>query len=264
MEPDSLNLVVNLKSFLQKRPAQTTVSLLDHHYGAGGWVYVGRANDRYGLERSVFANPFSHLAGAQAQHVATREDAIEAFRQWLWQQLQGGNPPVLTALRAIQPDTVLVCWCAPQPCHAEVIARAAAWLRRKELLATAPPANAATTVRVVVCGGRDFRDYAHLEESLDTLLAGLPTAEIISGAAQGTDRLGERYAATRGLMCHRFPADWDRDGRRAGYVRNQQLVDHCDRVVAFWDGQSRGTKHMIEIATAKGIPVDVVRYQRRT
>jgi hypothetical protein len=43
-------------------------------------------------------------------------------------------------------------------------------------------------------------------------------------------------------------------------MRNQQMVDQCDKVVAFWDGQSRGTKHTVDLATAKGIPVDIIRY----
>jgi hypothetical protein len=112
----------------------------------------------------------------------------------------------------------------------------------------------------VVCGGRDFADYALLEASLCTLLPPLGHVVIMSGAAQGADTFGERYARTHALLCQRFPAQWKMHGRRAGFVRNQQMAKVADVVIAFWDGRSRGTKDMIDLAMAKGIPVHVIRY----
>ena len=82
--------------------------------------------------------------------------------------------------------------------------------------------------------------------------------QIVSGTARGVDQAGERYAASRGLDCVRFPADWEKYGRRAGYLRNCQMAENADALVAFWDGQSRGTKHMIEIAKARGLAVRIV------
>jgi hypothetical protein len=261
VEPNTLNPIVNLKTWGHGFTGIEVRHALNQQYGVGKWMYVGRRYPGCGLAQSPLANPYSHLAQANAERVATRNDAIEAYRHWLWQGLRDKNQMILTVLRAIQPDTVLVCWCAPHPCHAEVISRAATWLRTQQSSAHPTTAPTAIPTRVVVCGGRDFQDYARLEQSLDTLLNGLPPVEIISGAAHGADLLGERYARTRGLICHRFPADWQRYGRRAGYVRNQQMVDQCDRVVAFWDGQSRGTKNTIYLATAKGIPVDIILYE---
>jgi hypothetical protein len=54
------------------------------------------------------------------------------YRVWLWEQIQKGNAAVLAELRKINDDTVLICWCVPQPCHAEVIAAAAKWLRKED------------------------------------------------------------------------------------------------------------------------------------
>ena len=86
--------------------------------------------------------------------------------------------------------------------------------------------------------------------------------EIISGTARGADALGERYAAERGLAVKQFSADWDRYGRSAGYKRNAQMAEYADAAVIFWDGISRGSKHMINLAKEKGLPVRIVLYNK--
>ena len=107
---------------------------------------------------------------------------------------------------------------------------------------------------VIVCGGRDFDDKKLLTESLDKILAEYSDIEIVSGRARGADTLGEEYAAEHNLPCATFPAKWNQFGKAAGYIRNAPVV------VAFWNGESRGTKHMIDIATAKKAQVHIVRY----
>lgn len=121
--------------------------------------------------------------------------------------------------------------------------------------------------RIIVAGGRDFNDVGLLSKSLDKLLTGLnDDIQIISGAARGADSLGEEYAVKNGYQVAVFPADWNRHGKRAGYLRNMQMAQYAIRdackgmLVAFWDGESRGTKHMIELATGYGLEVYVVRY----
>jgi len=83
---------------------------------------------------------------------------------------------------------------------------------------------------------------------------------VVSGTAKGADRLGERFARERGYRIERFPADWNRDGYAAGPVRNAQMAENADALIAFWDGQSRGTKNMIENARRKGLGVRVIKY----
>jgi hypothetical protein len=75
--------------------------------------------------------------------------------------------------------------------------------------------------------------------------------------AAGVDMLAVRYAAENGLPCDRFPAEWRKWGRRAGYLRNLQMAQHADALIAIWEGSSPGTRHMIDAAKARGMPVFV-------
>jgi hypothetical protein len=83
---------------------------------AAGVIYIGRP--------SPLGNPFSHQEGTLAQYrVATREEAISRYEEWLWQQIEAGNQAVLRALRDIREDTVLGCFCVPRRCHGDVIVK---------------------------------------------------------------------------------------------------------------------------------------------
>lgn len=83
---------------------------------------------------------------------------------------------------------------------------------------------------------------------------------IISGHASGADSLGEKFAADHNLQCELFPADWEHHGKAAGPIRNAEMAEVTDALIAFWDGQSRGTKSMIDLAKRKGLQVAVVRF----
>jgi len=80
---------------------------------------------------------------------------------------------------------------------------------------------------------------------------------VLSGTARGADRLGERWAAEHKIPIERYPAQWNRDGRAAGYIRNQLMSEHAEALVVFWDGKSRGTMHMLNIAKDKGLKIKV-------
>lgn len=82
--------------------------------------------------------------------------------------------------------------------------------------------------------------------------------EIVSGCAWGADMAGESYAEDKRLPIKRFPADWGKHGKRAGYLRNLAMVQYADAVLALWDGTSRGTKLTIELAEKAGKPCKVV------
>jgi len=115
-------------------------------------------------------------------------------------------------------------------------------------------------MKVIIAGGRNFRDYDKLRESCDNILVNQKEVEIVSGTAAGADTLGERYAQEKGYEVKKFPAQWDLYGKSAGYKRNQQMAEYADGLIAFWDGKSRGTKHMIDIANKMGLKVRVIRY----
>ena len=123
-------------------------------------------------------------------------------------------------------------------------------------------------VRIIVAGGRRFNDYDYLRYMMDELIDGIyDTVEIISGHAKGADSLGERYANERGLKLSVFKADWKQYGKAAGIIRNQQMLDYAKEefpiVAAFWDGESRGTKDMIERSRRAGANVMVFRYDQK-
>ena len=108
---------------------------------------------------------------------------------------------------------------------------------------------------VAVVGSRGFTDARFLGQTLEDLRLESPFNTLISGGARGADRLGESWARVNDLSLVVFPAEWDRHGKRAGYIRNHWIVTAASVVVAFWDGQSPGTKHTIEIAKTMGKPV---------
>ena len=117
--------------------------------------------------------------------------------------------------------------------------------------------------RVIIAGSRGFNDYNLLEEKCDFLLSEKVKTHdivIVSGTARGADKLGERYARERGYELEAHPADWDKYGKSAGYRRNQEMAEVADAVICFWDGTSKGTKHMIDIAKEKNLMLRVIQY----
>lgn len=118
--------------------------------------------------------------------------------------------------------------------------------------------------RVIIAGGRDFGNYSLLCKTMDHLLCNKQgeNIQIVCGKARGADTLGERYARERGYSANYFPANWNTYGKRAGYVRNVEMAQAADALVAFWDGQSRGTAHMIKTAREYGLLVRVIKYSR--
>ena len=118
---------------------------------------------------------------------------------------------------------------------------------------------------VIVAGSRSFNDYTLLAAKLDKVLVNkMPDVVIVSGGARGADTLAIEYAQRHGLKCDVMPADWNRHGKRAGFMRNADMANHADALVAFWDGQSRGTAHMVRLMQQKGKPVRVVRFSNGT
>lgn len=101
--------------------------------------------------------------------------------------------------------------------------------------------------RVIIAGSRNFNDYILLCNVCDFMLQNKADVLIISGTAKGADKLGEKYAFERGFKLQLFPADWSL-GKAAGYIRNEQMVQNADALIAFWDGKSKGTNHMINLA----------------
>lgn len=116
--------------------------------------------------------------------------------------------------------------------------------------------------KVIIAGGRDFNNYDGMSACLDRLLKNVSDKiEVVCGMARGADRLGERYAKEHGYKVIYMPADWDIDGRSAGFKRNVKMAEYADALVAFWDGKSSGTRHMIETAEKMGLDIRVKKYR---
>lgn len=122
----------------------------------------------------------------------------------------------------------------------------------------AMPLNADDTViyseRIAIVGSRSYP----YPDTVRAYVNSLPlNAVIVSGGARGVDSVAEATAKARGMKALIFPADWARHGKQAGFLRNQDIIAVCDRLVAFWDGQSRGTAHSLWLAQQAGKPVIV-------
>lgn len=120
-------------------------------------------------------------------------------------------------------------------------------------------------MKLIIAGSRGLTDYSLLRSAI--IQSGLwkkykKTIEVVSGMAKGVDALGMQFAESNGLVLHKFPADWNTYGKRAGIIRNSEMADFADSLLALWDGQSPGTKHMIEYARRKGL--DVYAYECHT
>ena len=117
-------------------------------------------------------------------------------------------------------------------------------------------------MKIIIAGGRDFDNYNMVEQTMKNL--DLPVTEIVCGCAPGADRLGEKWAINNGIKVTYFPADWDNYGISAGFIRNAEMAEYADYLVAFWDMKSSGTKHMIEAMKKCGKHGTVVPYKKKT
>jgi len=116
-------------------------------------------------------------------------------------------------------------------------------------------------MRVAIIGSRGFKDYTTVIKAMKEFenIHGV-VESVVSGGAKGADALAERYAKDNRLPITVYPAEWERYGKKAGYIRNKLIVNDCDFVVAFWDGESTGTKSSLDYARETGKPVMVINF----
>jgi hypothetical protein len=115
-----------------------------------------------------------------------------------------------------------------------------------------------STMRVIIAESRTFTDYYQMCKDLAIIFRKHWPDVIISGTAQGADRLGERWAREHGVTLECYPADWDKHGRSAGYRRNELMATIATHCIVFWDGESRGSKHMADLARKNGLHLRVL------
>ncbi len=118
-------------------------------------------------------------------------------------------------------------------------------------------------MKIIVAGGRNFNNYKIIDNILSKYIN--PEVDVIvSGDARGADLLGADWGAKHGVPIQHFPAYWDTYGKNAGFIRNAEMGDFADAAICIWDGQSKGTKHMIETMCRLNKPCYVFNYNGQT
>jgi hypothetical protein len=117
-------------------------------------------------------------------------------------------------------------------------------------------------IKVIIAGGRDFNDHELMDTEFLNRFNKYTKEEmqIVSGMAQGADSAGVKLAEDYNLDVVKYPALWHMYGRSAGYKRNVKMAENATHLLAFWDGKSKGTEHMINIANKLQLKVTVVNY----
>jgi glycerophosphoryl diester phosphodiesterase len=113
-------------------------------------------------------------------------------------------------------------------------------------------------MKTIIAGSRTINSLRIVETAIEQ--SALHISEVVCGGARGVDDMGRKWAANGNrVQIKMFPAKWDQFGKSAGYRRNAEMAEYADALIAVWDGKSRGTKHMIDVATRKGLQVFVFR-----
>lgn len=118
--------------------------------------------------------------------------------------------------------------------------------------------------RLLVCGSRNITDkdwiYSQIESYWYEHLACYSDPIMIEGAARGVDLIAKTYAVENNWKIEEYPAEWDKYGKSAGYIRNDIMVKKADEVLILWDRESKGTKHDIDLCKKYNKPHKIVIY----
>jgi len=110
-------------------------------------------------------------------------------------------------------------------------------------------------MKVIIAGSRTISDFFVVKTAIEK--SGFEITEVVSGNAAGVDRLGERWAVQNNILITKFPADWNKHGKAAGFIRNREMAEYADALIAVWNGESAGTKDMIDQMKQRGKPIFV-------
>lgn len=121
--------------------------------------------------------------------------------------------------------------------------------------------------KLLVCGSRGIIDKSWIKTQIESYwywnLACYEKVTIIEGAARGVDTIAKEYAQENGWLLEEYPAEWDKYGKSAGYIRNEIMVKAADEVLILWDGESKGTKHDIDLCEKHNKPYKVLIYNNK-
>ena len=112
-------------------------------------------------------------------------------------------------------------------------------------------------LKIIIAGSRNFNDKDFVYEKLDKILSNYEDIEIVEGGARGVDSLARQYAIDYKIPYKEFSAHWDAYGKAAGGIRNDQMAQYGDMLIAFYNG-SKGTKNMINAAKRKNLETIII------
>ena len=111
---------------------------------------------------------------------------------------------------------------------------------------------------LAIIGSRSYDSYFLLEKEVKNLIQYPRITEIVSGGAEGADKLGVLFARLNNLKLKEFLPEWNRYGKSAGFKRNKLIIDYADIVIVFWNGLSKGTIHSINLAKKSHKPCYII------
>lgn len=120
--------------------------------------------------------------------------------------------------------------------------------------------------KIIVAGSRSFNNYSEAESILNHIIQNYNSNDvvIVSGGARGADKLGELFAMKKGLKLKVFPANWNKHGKAAGPIRNQEMAEFGTHCIVFWDGKSRGSLDMMKRAKKESLKLLVYNFSEKT
>jgi len=113
-------------------------------------------------------------------------------------------------------------------------------------------------MKLAIIGSRGFNDIDLLNETLNPLIFQIEL--VVSGGAKGADKMGEQWAERHGIDTLIFLPEWDKYGKSAGFIRNEDIIKNADYVIAFWDQKSKGTLHSINLAKELKKPIRIITF----
>ncbi len=121
----------------------------------------------------------------------------------------------------------------------------------------------------LIVGSRSFNDYKCLKFNCDSLLINQQNICVVSGGARGADSFAEQYAKEKGYDLKIFKANWNLFGKQAGFIRNEEMHKYISQfnkrgVIAFWDGQSKGTEQNFQLSKKYNNEIKIIKYKENT
>jgi hypothetical protein len=191
-------------------------------------VYCGRKGQG---QDGYFGNPFKISE--------TRELSIIKFKEYFYQRINS-DAEYKRRVNSLF-NKRLGCFCKPEACHVDVIVD---YLNTKHF------------IKLGVIGSRIFDFYEILKEELTNY----NIATIVSGGAKGADSLAKKYSEEYNIPIIEYLPQWNVFGNKAGFIRNELIVKESDELIAFWDGESKGTLSSIKLAEKHNKKIKVINY----